>query len=52
MIISSIQSPVVHVGHHLVAQVVECSEGEDEFDCDWHKRSTVETVTTRQQFET
>ena len=39
-------------GHHLLAQVVECSEGEDEFDCDWHKRSTVETVTTRQQFET
>jgi len=33
-------------------KVVECSEGEDEFDCDWHKRSTVETVTTRQQFET
>ena len=25
---------------------VECSEGEDEHDCDWHKRSTVETVTS------
>ena len=33
------------------AQVKECSNGEDEFDCDWHKRSTVDTVTTREQFE-
>ena len=32
------------------AQVKECSKGEDEFDCDWHKRSTVDTITTRQQF--
>ena len=33
------------------AQVKECSNGEDEFDCDWHKRSTVDTVSTRDQFE-
>jgi len=32
-------------------KVKECSKGEDEFDCDWHKRSTVDTITTRQQFE-
>ena len=39
------------MGDFMVVQVVQCSEGEDEFDCDWHKRSTVDTVTTVAQFQ-
>jgi len=32
-------------------QIVECAGGEDEYDCDWHKRSSIPTITTVDQFK-
>jgi len=32
-------------------QVVECTAGEDEYDCDWHKSSTIPTINNVEQFK-
>eukprot|EP00092_Neocalanus_flemingeri_P018180 GFUD01019677.1.p1 GENE.GFUD01019677.1~~GFUD01019677.1.p1 ORF type:complete len:402 (+),score=99.99 GFUD01019677.1:157-1206(+) len=32
-------------------KMVECNGGEDEYDCDWHKRSSIPTISTVEQFK-
>jgi len=32
-------------------KVVECNGGEDEYDCDWHKRSSIPTINSVEEFQ-
>ena len=32
-------------------QVSECSDHEDEYDCDWHKRSPIQEIENFEQFQ-
>ena len=33
------------------SKVVECNGGEDEYDCNWHKRSSIPTINSVEEFQ-
>ena len=36
--------------HHCLVQVTECSAGEDEYDCQWYKKSSIPSIESFQEF--
>ena len=38
------------LGVYCAVQVTECSGGEDEYDCEWYKRSSIPSIDSFQEF--